>query len=182
MPKAELYGNHRIADSAAAYEFLNNMFEDKVKKSETYFAAWFPYKIKRAWVKYLPIRSIPQPFVDLEDIKDTLSNYLPTGDFHVKPVCKPLELVGARTETMPGTEYFHLTTRLSEGQHYFHAKKKTSVSIGVRRAPGFCSSSCRNQKCQAYRVTLEFCDMVGTMRKEKVYVVKCYLSFGTQTD
>ena len=54
---------------AAARAFLENKFEDK--NTETYFSVWSPYKIKRTRVKFLPLRSIPRPSVDLEGIKGT---------------------------------------------------------------------------------------------------------------
>ena len=56
-----------------------------MKDSEKDLVAWFPYKIKikikiikikikPACVKYLPLRSISRPFVDLEGIKGSPSN------------------------------------------------------------------------------------------------------------
>ena len=130
-----LYGNHRITDSKAAHAFLKKKFDEKVKDSETYLSAWSPYKIKRTHhVKFLPLRSIPRPFVDLEDIKGTLSNYQFTGDFDMQPAREPPELADASTMT-DGSETEHFVVRSTKpfkGKRDLHAKTKTSISVGVR--------------------------------------------------
>ncbi|CAM9964471.1 unnamed protein product [Ascophyllum nodosum] len=183
MRKAELYGNHRITDSKAAHAFLKKKFDEKVKDSETYFSAWSPYKIKRTRVKFLPLRSIPRPFVDLEGIKGTLSNYQFTGDFEMQPAREPLELADASTMTDgPETEHFVVrSTEPFKGKRALHAKTKTSISVGVRKASCFCSS-CKDQIWHACRVAVKFPDLVSNMREEKLGVVKSTYSFGTQSD
>ena len=75
MRKAEMDGNHRITDSEAAHAFIKKKSDEKVKESETHFSAWSPFTIKRTHVKFLPLRSIPRSFVDLEGVKETSSNY-----------------------------------------------------------------------------------------------------------
>ena len=134
MRKAEMYGNHRITDSEAAHAFMKKNFEENFKDSETYFSAWSPFTIKRTHVKFLPLRSIPRSFVDLEGIKETLSNYPFTGDFDVQPARESPGLADASTMTnVPETEHSVVrSTGPFKGKRDLYAKTKTSISVGVR--------------------------------------------------
>ena len=85
-------------------------------------------------MKFLPHRSIPRPFVDLEGIEGTLSNYQFTGDFDIQPAREPPELADASIMT-DGSETEHFVVRSTElfkGKRDLHAKTKTSISVGVR--------------------------------------------------
>ena len=65
-----------------------------------------------------------------------------------------------------------------KGKRVLLAKTKTSISVGVRKAPCFCSS-CKDQIWHACRVAVKFPYLVDNMREEKLCVVKSTYSFGT---
>ena len=128
---------------------------------------------------------IPRPFVDLEGIKGTLSNYQFTGDFEMQPAREPPELADASTMT-DGPEIEHFVVRSTEpfkGKRALHAKTKTSITDVVRKASCFCSS-CKNQIWHACRVAVKFPDLVGNMRQREIGCgeVHLFYSFGTQSD
>lgn len=146
-----MYENRRIADTMAARSISKQAFEEKVKGRETYLSTWFPYKIERTHVEYLPLHSIPRPFADQEGNKGAPSNYQFTGD----SICGCM----ASVEEDGRREHHHCrrgrglsleSTRPNTENRELRSKRETSLTVGVRiEAMRICS--CYEEHRQVWR-------------------------------